>query len=90
MGFNKPSADKFFNILREQQKKYKFPASSIYNPDESGLSAVPNKLPMVASPTRSRRVSKTVSAERGRDVRIICCISATGFSLPLFLILPGK
>ncbi|GFY56634.1 DDE-1 domain-containing protein [Trichonephila inaurata madagascariensis] len=34
---------------------------------------------MVISPKGSRRVSKIVSAERGRKVTIICCISATGF-----------
>ena len=90
MGFNKPSVDRFFNILREQREKYKFPASSIYNADESGLSTVPNNLPMVVSPTGSRRVSKIVSAERGRNVTIICCISATGFYLPPFLIFARK
>ncbi|GFY73755.1 DDE-1 domain-containing protein [Trichonephila inaurata madagascariensis] len=45
---------------------------------------------MVVSPTGSRRVSKIVSAERGRNVTIICCISATGFYLPRFLIFASK
>lgn len=90
MGFNKPSVDRFYNILREQREKYKFPTSSIYNADESGLSTVPNKLPMVVGPTGSRRVSKIVSAERGRNVTIICCISATGFYLSPFLIFARK
>lgn len=90
MGFNKPSVDRFFNIVRELREKYKFPASSIFNADESGLSTVPNKLPMVISLRGSRRVSKIVTAERGKNVTIICCISATGFYLPPFLIFARK
>ncbi|GFY54539.1 DDE-1 domain-containing protein [Trichonephila inaurata madagascariensis] len=45
---------------------------------------------MVVSPTGSRRVSKIVSAERGMNVTIICCISAIGFDLPPFLIFARK
>lgn len=45
---------------------------------------------MVVSPTGSRRVSKIVSAERGRNVTIICCISASGFYLIPFLIFARK
>ncbi|GFW43220.1 uncharacterized protein TNCV_1349841 [Trichonephila clavipes] len=54
------------------------------------VSNVPNKLPMGISPTGSRRVSKIVSAQRGRNVTIICCISAIGFYLPSFLIFARK
>ncbi|GFU48067.1 hypothetical protein TNCV_4020441 [Trichonephila clavipes] len=56
-----PSVDRFFTILRKQREKYKFPASSIYNADESGLSTELNKLPMVSSPTISKRVFEIVS-----------------------------
>lgn len=90
MGFNKPSVDKFFFILKDMREKHKFPASSIYNADESGLSTVPNKLPKVISPTGTKRVSKIVSAERGRNVTIICCINATGYYLPPFLVFARK
>lgn len=90
MGFNKPSVDMFFSIIKELRDKHKFPASSIYNADESGLSTVPNKLPLVISPKGSRRVSKVVSGERGRNVTIICCISATGFYLPPLLVFARK
>ncbi|GFU23806.1 DDE-1 domain-containing protein [Trichonephila clavipes] len=82
--------DWFFDDLREQRGKYKFPASSIYNVVQSGLSPVLNKLPMEVSPTGSRRVSKIASAERGRNVTIICCISTTGFYLLPFLIFARK
>ncbi|GFX35300.1 uncharacterized protein TNCV_101071 [Trichonephila clavipes] len=77
---------------RLKTMKILFLASSTDNADESGLSTVPNKLPMpmVISPTGSRRVSKIVSVERGRNVTIICCISATGFYLPPFLIFARK
>ncbi|XP_046662227.1 uncharacterized protein LOC124370172 [Homalodisca vitripennis] len=90
MGFNKPSVDKFFSILKEVREKHNFPAANIYNADESGLSTVPNKLPKVISPKGSRRVSKVVSGERGRNVTIICCINATGTYLPPFLVFARK
>lgn len=90
MGFNKPSVDKFFSILKEVREKHNFCASNIYNADESGLSSVPNKLPKVISPKGTRRVSKVVSGERGRNVTIICCISATGIYLPPFLVFARK
>ncbi|KAJ8881479.1 hypothetical protein PR048_017960, partial [Dryococelus australis] len=54
--------------------------------DESGLSTVPNRLPKAISPTGTKRVSKIVSAERGRNVTIICYINATGYYLPPFLV----
>ncbi|KAJ8889810.1 hypothetical protein PR048_009314 [Dryococelus australis] len=90
MGFNKPSYDRFLLILKELREKHSFPASVIYNVDESGLSIVPNKLPKVVSPTETRRVSKTVSAERCGNVTIICCINTTGYYLPPFLVFARK
>ena len=47
IGLNKANVERFFTILREQREKNKFPASAVYNADESGLSIVLNKLPMI-------------------------------------------
>lgn len=39
--FNKPVVDKFFNILKDLQQKYSFPAHRIFNVDETSLNTVP-------------------------------------------------
>lgn len=90
MGFNKVQVEMFFEVLRDVRQKYSFPANNIYNADESGLSTVPTKLPKVISPVGNKRVSKVVSTERGRNITIICCMSATGLYVPPFLIFPRK
>lgn len=78
IGFNKNAVDSFFTLLRDVKKKHKFTADRIYNVDESGLSTVTLKLPMVMSPTGSRRVAKVASGERGRNTTVVCGMNAQG------------
>lgn len=59
----------------------KFLGSNIYNADELGLSYVPSKLPSIVSPKRARHISRVVSAERSRNVTIIC---AAALQSPIF------
>lgn len=40
VGFNKPQVDHFYDLLNQLLEKYKFPASRIYNADETGVSNV--------------------------------------------------
>lgn len=56
--------------------------------DETGCSTVPTKTPSVLSPTGARRVIKISSAERGINVSVACCVSATGHFIPTFFIYP--
>lgn len=86
MSFNKPSVQKFFDILRDVLEKYKFSPDRIYNADESGLSSVPCKLPKVLSPTGTRRVAKAVSAERGKNTTVVCAVNAVGNYVPPYFI----
>jgi hypothetical protein len=51
--------------------------------DESGISTVPNKLPMVIAEKGKRLVGKTVSADRGLLVTVVCCFSASGVCVQL-------
>lgn len=90
MGFNRVQVSKFFDVLRNVREKHNFSACNIYNADESGLTTVPNKLPKVISPIGAKRVSKIVTAERGKTITIICCMNANGNYLPPFLIFPRK
>lgn len=90
MGFNKLQIDRYFDNLKLTMEKYKFPASRIFNMDESGLSTVPNKTPKVVSKKGQKLVGKIVSAERGQTVTVVCCMSAAGNYVPPAMIFPRK
>ena len=86
IGFNRPQVTKFFDVLAEVYAKYQFPASRIYNCDESGLPTVPTRLPGVVAAKGSKRVAKVTSAERGKNITFVCCMNAAGsFVPPAFL-----
>ncbi|KAJ8910117.1 hypothetical protein NQ315_007955 [Exocentrus adspersus] len=85
MGFNKVAVGRFFDILKDVRLKHGFTSSRIFNADESRLSTVPTKLPKVLTPTGQRRVSKIVSAERGRNTIVVCAMSATGVYVPFLI-----
>lgn len=89
-GFNKVQVAKFFDVYGKLRIEKKFTADRIYNADESGILTVPNKLPKIISPIGMRRVSKIVSAERGKLVTIVCCMNGIGNFVPPFLIFPRK
>lgn len=56
--------------------------------DESGISTVPCKLPKVLSSIGSRRVSKLVSGERGKNITVVCGVSSAGVYVPPFILFP--
>jgi len=89
-GFNKPQVDLFFNNLEDLMKKYKFPASRIFNMDESSTSTVPNKTPKVVSVQGKKGVGKVSSAERGTTSTVICTMSASGNYVPPVIIFARK
>ena len=67
-----------------------YDSHQIYNIDESGLSTVPTRFPKLVSPKGIRRVSKVVSGERGKNVTVVCGMSASGLFIPPFLLYPRK
>lgn len=87
--FNKVNIDKFFTECVELRSAKNFDAFQIYNMDETGWLTVPTKTPLVISPKGARRVIKVTSAERGTNVSVACCASATGHFIPPFFIYPG-
>lgn len=89
-GFNKNQVDVFFNNLEDLMKKYKFPASRIWNMDESSTSTVPNKTPKVVSVQGKKLVGKISSAERGTTSTVICTMSASGNYVPPTIIFARK
>jgi hypothetical protein len=89
VGFNKPQVDIFYNNLEKLMTQYKFPPSNIYNCDETGVSCV-HKHQKVLAPKAVRQVGKLTSAERGKNITVLFCMSANGHYVPPFFVFPRQ
>lgn len=90
MGFNRGQLSLYFDNLEATLKKYNIPPQRIYNMDETGVQTVPNKLPRHVAPTGKKEVAKSVSAEQGKTVTVVCAISCVGHYTPPFFIYARK
>lgn len=90
MGFNRPSVQKFFDLLIEIAEKHNLTADRIYNCDETGISVNPKGHTRIIAPKGKRQVGVLTSAERGETVTAELCISAAGAYMPPMLIFPRK
>ena len=79
---------KFFTLLEKVKNKYKFPASNIWNIDETGVTVNPKSHLKVVARTGQKQVGAKTSAERGETVSAEVCYSASGQFMPLMLIFP--
>lgn len=86
--FNKPNVAAIFELLGELIDKYHFPASRIFNTDETGITTVPNKPPKILSLKGKKQVGVLTSAERGSLVSVEVCFSASGQYIPPLLVFP--
>ncbi|KAJ8945555.1 hypothetical protein NQ318_020401 [Aromia moschata] len=83
--FNKPEVERFFNNLLAVMEKYKFSESKIYNVDETGISTV-QKPAKILAPKGQKQVGSVISWERGKNVTVVCAVSASGqFVSPMFI-----
>lgn len=89
VGFNKPQVDIFYDNLARLMTQYKFPPSHIYNCDETGVSCV-HKHQKVLAPKAVRQVGKLTSAERGKNITVLFCMSANGHFMPPFFVFPRQ
>ncbi|XP_045457552.1 tigger transposable element-derived protein 6-like [Melitaea cinxia] len=89
VGFNKPQVNIFYDNLEKLMTRYKFPASNIYNCDETGVSCV-QKHRKVLAPKTVRQVGKLTSAERGKNITVLFCMSADGHFIPPFFVFPRQ
>ncbi|XP_052752615.1 uncharacterized protein LOC128201064 [Galleria mellonella] len=89
VGFNKPQVYRFYDQLHQLQDKYKFPASRIYNADETGVSTV-HKNEKVISTKGKKQVGKLTSGERGRNITLMFAMSVCGHFIPPLFIFPRK
>ncbi|KAJ4448610.1 tigger transposable element-derived protein 1-like [Periplaneta americana] len=90
MGFNKVQVDRYFENLKECLGKYKFPPHRLFNMDETGVSAVPDKTAKVVATKGKKSIKKVKSAERGQIVTAVFCVNPTGNFIPPALIFPRK
>lgn len=87
--FNKEEVTLFFDNLESLMEKYKFTATTIFNMDETGISTVQDPGNILA-PKGQKRVGSITSWERGKNVTVICAISASGSYIPPVFIFPRK
>lgn len=88
MSFNKVNVGKFFDLLERLQDKNKFPASRIYNVDETGLTLVQGIPSKVVAMRGRRQVGCITSAERGKLCTAVICMNASENFIPPLVIFP--
>jgi len=88
-GFNKDAVQLFFSNLNEVYQKYSFQPDRIYNVDETGISTVP-QVTKILGPKGIKQLGKVVSWERGRNITVVCAISASGNYVPPMFIYPRE
>ena len=89
VGFRKTEVSRFFDQLEDLMKRYKFTGAQIFNMDESGFNTV-QKPPKVLAEKGKRAVAVLTSAERGINVTVVCCTSATGQFVPPHFFFLGR
>lgn len=87
--FNKDEVDLFFKNLELIMEKHKFRTSKIYNMDETGISTVQDPGTVIAEKGQ-KRVGSVTSYERGKNITVICAVSAAGSYIPPMFIYPRK
>lgn len=86
-GFNRVQVNRFFELLKEEKLKYNYCGDNIYNVDETGVSSV-HKPGKIIAAKGQKQVDKMVSGERGKNITVVCCVSATGRYIPPMFVFP--
>ena len=87
--FKPTNVQRFHEALSDALVKHDFGPCSVWNLDETGITTV-TKAPKLLSPTGTRQVGATASAERGVLITVCACVSAAGRALPPVLLYPRK
>ena len=92
LGFNKVKVDKFFDVLGKvifgEDGTRRVPPTNIYNVDESGYTVVCQKPQHILAKRGKKNVGILTSAERGKNITVVCCISASGTYVPSMFVFP--
>lgn len=89
-GFNKQNVNDFFDLLESSFDKIQYPATNVYNVDETGISVVPSKMPEILALKGKKQIGTVTSAERGSTITCVICMSAGGTFVPPMMIFPRK
>jgi hypothetical protein len=88
-GFNKPKVQVFFDKLASLLYKNhrRIPESNIYNVDETGFS-ICHKPQKILALKGKKQVGQLTSAEKGKNITVVCAVSAAGNYVPPAFIFP--
>ncbi|KAJ8983067.1 hypothetical protein NQ317_007109 [Molorchus minor] len=87
--FNQESVKLFFSNLELVYDKYKFTPDNIFNVDETGITVVQKPVKCLA-PKGLKQLGYKTSAEREKNVTVICCCNAIGRYIAPMFIFPRK
>ena len=90
MGFNRAKTEPFYKLLQSvlfEGDSLVVPDGNIFNVDETGVT-ICQKPQKVLAEKGKRCVATLTSAEKGKTVTIICCVSGTGMFVPPMMIFP--
>lgn len=88
-GFNREEVMLFFQNLEYLMTQHKFKATKIYNMDETGISTVQDPGLIIAEKGQ-KSIGSVTSWEWGKNVTVICSMSASGNYIPPLFIFPRK
>lgn len=89
LAFNKDEVDLFYSNLEKIYEQRIFPATRIFNVDETGISTV-QKPGKILATKGQRQVGFVTSWERGRNITVVCSVNAAGSFVPPMFIFPRK
>nr|XP_023025527.1 uncharacterized protein LOC111513537 [Leptinotarsa decemlineata] len=87
--FNKTEISLFFELLGQLMEKHRFVPKNIYNSDKTGISTVQTPGKILATKGQ-KRVGSITSLERGKNITLMCAMSAAGSYIPPMFIFHRK
>lgn len=87
--FNKTEVRLFYDLLGQLMERHRFVPKNIYNCDETGISTVQTPGKILATKGQ-KRVGSITSWERGKNITLLCAMSAAGGYIPPMFIFPRK
>ena len=90
IGFNREKVMRFYNILQQilfRGDELFIPDENIFNVDETGVT-ICHKPQKIIAKKGKKNVATLTSAEKGKTVTIVRCVSGTGVFVPPMMIFP--
>lgn len=87
---SKTSLNGFYDKLEFLMNKYDFPASRVYNVDETGVTTVPPHRSYILAKRSNRKVQHISTAERGSLITVILGMNVSGEHIPPAIVYPRK